>query len=232
MPTSAESTTPNPVQNVSYVSSGRIINQFARITQFVTWPLLYIVFKLTLRLKVQGREHLKDLKSPFIIVSNHVSFYDSFLFRLILGFATPHLPLRFMAVNKFDSPCMNFLAKIGFVDFVYALFGVFTVVLKKGLEENLKKPIQIIHNGGNVVVYPEGSIIRTGEIAPFKNGAVFLAQKTGAPVVPIAFRYGKRILFRREFFVQVGAPHTVDQYMPLEQATTALREEVRVLYKS
>ena len=210
----------------------RIINHFARITQFCTWPIAYIVFHLVFRIKVTGREHLKTVRSPFIIVSNHVSFYDSFLFRLIIGFATPHLPLRFMAVKKFNAPIMNFLSLIGFIDVVYALFGVFTVVPKKGIEENLKKPIHIIEEGGNIVVYPEGSITFIGTVGPFKNGAALLAQKTGAPILPLSFRRGNRVFFRKELRVNIGEAHTVTQHVACSEVTLSLWNEVNTLFNS
>ncbi len=213
-------------------SRERIINQFARITQFCTWPIAYILFHIMFRLTMTGREHFKAVHSPFIIVSNHISFYDSFLFRLILGFATPHLPLRFMAVKKFNSPVMNFFSVVGFVDIVYALFGVFTVIPKKGIEENLKKPIHIIEQGGSIVVYPEGSIMPDGKVGPFRNGAALLAQKTGASVLPLSFRQGNHKFFRRELYVNIGAPHTVARDIPCLEVSQAMWNEVNTLFNT
>jgi len=218
--------------HTSYYRSEWFINQFARITQFCTWPIVFIVLYAIFRVRIEGKESFKTIQSPFIIVSNHISFYDSFIFRLILGFFTSHLPLRFMAVKKFNSPIMNTLSNLGFIDLVYALFGVFTVVPKKGIDENLKKPIHIIQCGGNVVVYPEGSITYTDTVGPFRNGAALLAQKTGAPILPVSFRYGKQRLFRRAIFVNVGKAHTISKDIPCIEATQTLLNEVNNLFNS
>jgi 1-acyl-sn-glycerol-3-phosphate acyltransferase len=228
----AETSVSHQAPQTAYIRTEWLINQFARITQFCTWPIAFVVFNIFLRLDVKGREHLGSVRSPFIVVSNHISFYDSFLFRLILGFSTPHLPLRFMAVKKFNSPIVNTLSAIGFIDLVYALFGVFTVVPKKGIEENLKKAVHIVQCGGNVVVYPEGSIVTGGGVGPFKNGAALLAQKTAALVLPLSFRYGNRKFFRRDFVVNIAPAHAVPRDVPCSDVSQSLWVEVRTLFDS
>ncbi|MEI8249350.1 MAG: 1-acyl-sn-glycerol-3-phosphate acyltransferase, partial [Candidatus Taylorbacteria bacterium] len=85
----------------------RLITQFAQITQFITWPFLWFISHVLFRIHISGREYITSAQSPFIIISNHTSFYDSFLFRLILGCWTSKLPLRFMAVRKFKWPILN-----------------------------------------------------------------------------------------------------------------------------
>ncbi len=180
-----------------------ILKYFAGITQFLTWPIAYAFFNLLFKIKINGRENLRNIKSPFIIISNHVLFYDSFLFRLILGFNTYHLPLRFMAVKDFSHWYLNFLSKIRIVDIVYGLFGVFVVYQGRGIHKNLEEAVRIIKNNGNVVIYPEGSVISNGKVENFKHGASVLAKMTGATVIPISMKLKKGKL-RREFIINIG----------------------------
>lgn len=184
----------------------RVINAFAGITQFFTWPLFFVLFNSAFRIRVEGRENFRAAKAPFIIVSNHISFYDSFVFRLVLGLWTPHLPLRFMAVDRFNWRWLNFLADIGVISFIYSLFGVFVVRPGLGIEKNLEEAVEILRTGGNVVIYPEGDIIAKGEIAPFRRGAAVLSRKTGVSVIPVSFRFVKRGERGRELRVNVGGP--------------------------
>ena len=132
---------------------------FLRISQFLTWPIAFLYFHFLYRVNIHGRENLKKGEDPFIIIVNHISFADSFLFRLILGFSTPHLPLRFMAVRRFSWRWLNFLADIGVIDFIYGIFGVFVVVPGLGIEKNLEEAKRIIGRKGNIVIYPEGKIV-------------------------------------------------------------------------
>jgi len=179
---------------------------FLRISQFLTWPIAFIYFHLLYSLRVNGRENLKKISRPFIIIVNHVSFSDSFLFRLILGFSTPHLPLRFMAVEKFDWRWLNFLSDIGFIPFIYGLFGVFIVVPGRGLQKNLEEAKRLISHKQNIVIYPEGKIMIEHRIAPFKHGAAVLAAETHTPVIPVSLCLGGKMLIRRALTVNIGEP--------------------------
>lgn len=210
----------------------RAINAFARVTQFLDWPIAFLVFGAFFRVRIAGRENFKAVKSPFLIVSNHIAFYDSFLFRLALGLFTPHLPLRFMAVDKFEWKFLNFLASIGVIEFVYSLFGVFIVVPGLGIERNLEKAKEIIKVGGNVAIYPEGKIFTRGGIGQFKKGAAVLAKHTGVPVVPVAFRLGPKHWLRRELSINIGAPVRMSPRDSDESAAGSLRDAVTKLYES
>ena len=208
----------------------KLLNRFARITQFLTWPVLFLFFHLFFDLRIRGRENFSKVRSPFIIVANHVAVYDSFLLRLALGVFTPHLPLRFMAVKKFDWQFLNFLLAIGVVDFVYALFGVFTIVQGEGIEKGTQEACDIVRRGGNVVVYPEGSIIHANTVGPFKKGAAVIAIRTGAPVVPVSFRLGIKFLLRPTLSVSVGEMISAPVDLSVDDATAKFHAEVSGLY--
>lgn len=217
----------------------RLINNFARVTQFLTWPIAFFAFHFIYNVHIRGRQNFKSLKNPFIIIANHISYYDSFMFRLILGAFTPHLPLRFMAVNKFNWRFLNFLASIGAIDFIYSLFGVFTIVPGLGISKNLEEAREIIKTGGNVVIYPEGKIF-VGEngkskpgaagVGPFKKGAAVLQDETGVAVIPVSFRdCGGWI--RRRICINVGGPMNILPGMSIDDITTSFHNTISSLYE-
>ena len=191
----------NPTNKSELYSN--LINYFSAFTQFISWPIIFIFFNIFFRLEINGKENLDRIKSPLIIISNHVSIYDSFVFRLILGSNSNHLPLRFMAVKDFDHPLLKFLKKIFIVDIVYHFFGVFVVYQGRGIHRNLEEAIKIIKNKGNVVIYPEGSIIHSDRIGDFKHGASVLAKTTGALVLPISMKI-KKGKIRNRFIINIG----------------------------
>ena len=208
-----------------------LIRYFSAVTQFLTWPIAWIFFHSLYKVSIHGQENLKKIRRPFIIVSNHIASYDSFLFRLVLRFFTPHLPLRFMAVERFDYPHLNFLTRIGVIKVLYTLFGVFVVVPGKGLEENLKTPVDIIANGGNIVIYPEGKIVKKDGVAPFKRGAAVLEMKTKAPILPVSFRIsGEEGMARKKLTVNVGEPLWMPENLSEENITQILYNSVTNLY--
>jgi 1-acyl-sn-glycerol-3-phosphate acyltransferase len=205
---------------------------FLRISQFLTWPISFIFFHLIYDLRILGRENLHAMSSPFIIIANHVNISASFLFRLVLGFNTPHLPLRFMGVRQFNIPYLNFLSHIGVIDLVYCLFGVFTVVPGLGLAKNLEEAKSIIKLGSNVVIYPEGKIVSGDTMAPFKYGASVLAMDTHMSVLPISFRLGRRSFLRKKMTVAIGKPITFESGTGVEKVTDILYAKMEDLYGS
>lgn len=211
-------------------SKERLVNEFARITQFLTWPILFVIFNLFLKLEINGSESFKKTNGPILIIANHTSFYDSFIFRLVLGFRTEHLPLRFMAVNVFESDVMNFFAKIGVVDFVYSLFGVFTITPGLGIERNIKRAKDVVSLGGNVVIYPEGRINTSGQVGQFKNGAAVIFKQTGVNVIPVSFRNIRENKLRSKIIVNVGNPITISRKNTVENTTKIFRDRIVELY--
>lgn len=212
------------------VNMEKWINRFAGAMQFLTWFVLYPLFNVVFSLKVYGRDNINRLDGPFIIISNHISFYDSFLFRVILGPFTRHLPLRFVGVRNFEWPVLNMLRAVGIIDLIYRLFGVIVVVPGRGLASNLSRVIEVIHAGGNVVIYPEGRINQSHGVGQFKKGAAALATQTGVPVIPIAFRLGRRKFLRRELTVVIGVGEHVVAGTSFEEITATLHSKVEELY--
>lgn len=214
---------------IGIVEKEKVITWIVRLTQFLTWPILYVLFRLVFEVKIQGRNNLSKLNNPFIVIANHISFYDSFIFRLALGFFTPHLPLRFMAVKKFNYKMLNFLTSIGVISFVYTLFGVFTIVKGNGIAKNLKVAKTIINNGGNVVIYPEGSIRHEEGVGEFRPGAAILAQTTHARVLPISMRIKESGRLRDILAVNIGEPIAVIS-KNTDENTKMFREILSKLY--
>lgn len=200
----------------------KLITKFVRITQFATWPILYPFFHVMFRIEIINRHKIDNISRPFIIVANHTNFYDSFIFRIVFGFK--YLPLRFMAVTKFDWDFLNKLADCGIINFVYSLFGVFTVTPGLGIEKNLIRPIDIIRNGGNVLIYPEGRIIHSEHIGPFKKGAVVLAQKTGRDILPICMKFTKTNSYRKHLKIIILKKFRCPAHKSSDVLTNELRD--------
>jgi 1-acyl-sn-glycerol-3-phosphate acyltransferase len=195
----------------------------------LAWPITFIYFHLLFKISISGRKNLLNVSSPFIIISNHVAFYDSFVFRLVLGAWTKKLPLRFMAVNNFRTWYLNLASTLYITDFVYMLFGVFVVVKGRGIEKNLEEAVNIINNGGDIVMYPEGSIVHDDKVQPFKLGAAALAKKTGVPVIPISMKMGKKGI-RKDYIIKVGEPIRVDSSLTVKEISEIFYDKVRTLH--
>jgi 1-acyl-sn-glycerol-3-phosphate acyltransferase len=197
----------------------------ARFFQFISYPFIWGFARLFLSVEFKNADGLKKApKGPLIIVANHVAVYDSFLIRLVTGWN--NLPIRFMGVTKFDIPFLQRLWKIGVIPLAYYLFGVFEIVIGRGLDRNLDTPRRILGEGGVILIYPEGSINRTNALMPFKRGATVLAATTGTPILPLSFcevnEPGKRV----RVIISVGSPMRVSPGQDYDAFTRELEHAV------
>ena len=56
---------------------------------------------------------------------------------------------------------------------------------KDSARSSLHDAIEMVKNGRSIVVFPEGTRSKTGELGEFKGGAMKIAMETGAKVVPV-----------------------------------------------
>jgi 1-acyl-sn-glycerol-3-phosphate acyltransferase len=127
--------------------------------------------------RVIGREHLDGIEPPFLICPNHTSHLDVSTLRLALG---PHLRRRLAAAAADD----YFFARRRFRSFIAAWLG--GVAFRRGVSpESIAGVERLLAGGWGVILFPEGTRSRSGELASFKPGVGLLATRTGVPVVPV-----------------------------------------------
>lgn len=103
----------------------------------------------------------------FLVVANHLSYYDPPL----LAAFWPR-PLEFLAGG--------FLFKRG-MGALFHLLGARAV----GQTSSMKWAIDLLKKGGDLVIFPEGTRSISGEILPFERGAAFIASKARVDIVPV-----------------------------------------------
>jgi glycerol-3-phosphate dehydrogenase (NAD(P)+) len=175
----------------------------------VNW-LLYLLarmilqpaFWVWLRLSRVGREHLRGIKGGLIVASNHRSFLDPFVIAVTLPWRRP---MQYVAkVELFERPWRGW---------ILSRVGAFPIRRGQSDETAMETARMILHRGGTVCIFPEGTRIRSGSLGMPKRGVGRLALETGAAVVPIAVhgteqvRRGWRIR-PRKVKLRVGRPVT------------------------
>jgi 1-acyl-sn-glycerol-3-phosphate acyltransferase len=140
---------------------------------------------------------------PLILAPNHASNMDHFFTAAFV-----RRRIQFMAKSQ--------LFGSGIMTWVYSHGGVFPVRRGDQDEEAFLTAFTILHRGGAVLLYCEGTRSRTGQLADSaKPGIGRLALESGAPVVPVAIlgshrvRNWKQLQFPR-VTVQYGTPIRFD----------------------
>ena len=133
-------------------------------------PILHGLFRLAYRVEVTGLENLPADGQGAVIVVNHLSYLDGAL----IGACLPGKPA--FAVH-------SAIAKAWWMKPVLPLFAAFPVDMTSPL--STRHMIRSVKSGQNLVIFPEGRITVTGALMKVFSGPAMVAEKSGAPIVPV-----------------------------------------------
>lgn len=159
------------------------------------------------RVRLVGTDNLRP-DQTYVFVGNHVSQFDIFSFQ-------GYFPHDFRWVAKKE------LFRIPVFGAAMSRAGLISIDRAKGRDalKSLNRAAERIAQGTSVLIFPEGTRSRSGELQPFKTGAITLAIKAGVPVVPIGFRGSYDILPKGSLFadsgeivIRIGTPLPVDGF--------------------
>jgi long-chain acyl-CoA synthetase len=155
----------------------------------LTWPATHLMAHP----RVFGRENLRGVKTPVLVISNHVIYLD-------VGFVLAALPTRFrhrlavamggerLAQMRHPPPEWFFIRRwLHRVNYflVVALFNVFPLPKASGFRESFRFAGELADHGWSVLVFPEGDLTPDGKLQPFRSGIGLLAGNLRLPVVPM-----------------------------------------------
>ncbi len=144
---------------------------FIRHCRLARWALLPVV-KLLYSVRSAGLENLPA--GPALVVPNHVSYADA----LIVAYAAGR-PMRFMLYRPiYETKGLQWLFK------ALGAIPVSSKDSKEEIERSLARASSALKAGETVVIFPEGALTHTGNMAGFRRGFERIAAASGAPVIP------------------------------------------------
>jgi 1-acyl-sn-glycerol-3-phosphate acyltransferase len=132
------------------------------------------------RVRVEGLDVLEDLPSPVIFVSNHASHLDAPLMLCSLPPAWRERTAIGAAADYFFDVWWRAASTA-------LVFNAFPVERAGGARAT-QTAEELLRDGWNIVVFPEGTRSKDGWQQRFRTGAARLALEHGTPVVPVAIR--------------------------------------------
>lgn len=88
-----------------------------------------------------------------------------------------------------------------------------------------------LESGLNILIFPEGTRSRDGRLSGLKKGPFFLAQQTGAPVVPMVISGTQNMMGKGSWKIRPGIA-SVQMLEPLDPAAFATREQLMQAVRS
>ena len=135
------------------------------------------VLGLYFRLRAEGMENLP--KSPFIIVANHQSFFDGLFVASFLADRLNKNTYFYAKERHVRKWWLKFLANRN---------NVIVMDIDKDLKLSLQKLAEVLRRGKNVIIFPEGTRTKDGNIGNFKKTYAILSRELKVPVVPVVIK--------------------------------------------
>ena len=122
------------------------------------------------RWEVRGREHVPRT-GGFVLASNHISFWDPPL----VGAAAPR-EVHYLAKEElFSNPVFGRVIR-----------SFNAIPIRRGMVDlsGMARAVETLRRGEGVLLFPEGSRMRDGELHPARPGVGMMAVSADVPVVP------------------------------------------------
>ena len=194
--------------------------------------------------RVTGRENLRGVRGPLLVVSNHVDDVD-------IAFIQAALPARIRhkiatatggeALELLRSPASD---RAGFLriynraqwTIAVALLNLFPLPRLSGFRKSFAYAGEAVDRGYSVLVFPEGKHTTDGKIQPFRTGVGLLANNLRIPVLPMRIdglfeikKAGKKFAPPGRIQVRIGKPIQFVPETEPEEIAQALQKAVQNL---
>ncbi len=147
------------------------------------WSRIFLI-ACGVKLDVEGKQHLQRGRS-YVFVANHASNIDIPVNFLV---ADP-VPIRYLAKKElFEVPVLGWVMRAVRIVRTDRQAG------RLAHQEINRQLDEIIPMGLSLMIYPEGTRSRSGELGAFKRGAFRIAIDNGMDVVPVSIS-GTRMIF-------------------------------------
>ncbi len=170
-------------------------------------------------------EGIRGGRQPVIFMSNHESQMDP-------PVLVAALPVPAVYIAKKEVKYMPFVG--------WAAWAAGVIFIDRGDRDRAIRSIHDaamqIRGGKSVVIFPEGTRSRDGQMLPFKKGGFALALEAGVPIIPLATMGGFQVLPRGSLFfrpgqyrVRVGTPVHPSEFPDRDLLLQEVRQSIETL---
>ncbi len=232
---------------------GRVKFHYPRWAQrwpvtWLRWTAHYLLLRPAVFLmawpRVEGRENLRGVRGPVIVVCNHISDVDVGFVKTVLPFRLRHRLAvatggEALEILRTPSPTRSLLGRAyDRVKWTLAvsLLNLFPLPREAGFRESFAFAGESVDRGYSILVFPEGHHTTDGNLLPFRAGVGMMANNLGLPIVPMRMdgvfalkQAGKKFAAPGKIRVKIGSPVRFAPGTDPRQIATDLQKIVEVL---
>src|SRR5690625_5201605 len=212
------------IQAFSYKSFLKTLNELYKekrndMFYYFAGYLLKIILSIFGRLKVYHKEYLPE-KDGYVIACTHTGWVDI----LWLGISILPKKIHYMAkIELFQNRLSKWLMET---------LNAFPVNRENPGPSAIKIPRRLINDGKIVGIFPSGT--RTSEEVPLKRGAITIAGRSNAPIVPAAYigpnNFSDLIKFKKPSII-FGPPIYMPENVPRKEALDIMMDHLNQALK-
>ena len=190
-------------------NADEILQQFSTPFLKASRVLLLLGLRVTkwvrrVKWNTYGNDAVQVENAPFIFASNHQSHVDT---HVILDTLPKEIRSKTAVAAAFDhfADAEGTSKKKRVIQFlVAASWHAFGIERVNSPLSSIRTMQNLLTRGWSIVIYPEGTRSRTGDIQPFKAGLALIAKKSRCPVIPVCVLGGKEVLPEATYIPRAG----------------------------
>lgn len=219
------------------------------------WPVTWLRFAIHYLLlrpaifvlgwpRIVGREHLRGVRGPVLVISNHIDDVD-------VGFIQTALPFRLRhklataaggealealrTPPKSRNPLLRIFDRIEWF-FGVSLLNIFPLPREAGFRDSFAFAGESVDRGYSILVFPEGRHTTDGRLRPFRSGIGLLVNNLRIPIVPMRIdglfevkQKGKKMAKPYQITVKIGESVTFQAGRDPAEIARELQQKIESL---
>ena len=177
------------------------------------------IFRLFFKYEVKGMENIPE--GPCFFAPNHQSKLDAFLVLSYLDKQVLNDTFSYAKKDHVNGPIRRYLA---------SRTNIIVMDLTNDLKNSIHKMAEVVKQGKKILIFPEGTRTKSGEMGDFKKTYAILSAELNIPVVPIAVSGAYKAMSSGKKRIKMGEKITVE-FLPAVYPENLKPEELNEIVK-
>ena len=177
------------------------------------------IFRLFFKYEVKGMENIPE--GPCFFAPNHQSKLDAFLVLSYLDKKVLNDTFSYAKKDHVNGPVRKYLAN---------RTNIIVMDLTNDLKHSIHKMAEVVKQGKKILIFPEGTRTKNGEMGDFKKTYAILSAELYIPVVPIAISGAYKAMSSGKKRIKMGEKITVE-FLPAVYPENLKPEELNEIVK-